>query len=387
VTSAGTKHSSPPFRADHVGSLLRPKKLFDARIAFDGTNLDTLKSGEGRSSPELKPLEDEAIRQVVALQERVGLKSVTDGEFRRRTFHQDFLLGLEGTQLRYEASALKVDFVDDKGGNRGRGAAFYFVDKVRHVRPVNVDAFNFLKSVTRQTPKVTLPAPTLVLFFSSRELVSHTAYPHMQDFYEDLAECYRREIAALAQAGCTYVQLDDTAFAMICDPKFQNAVVQQGRDPKQLVDEYCQVLNSAISKRNGVTIALHICRGNKEGKWMAEGGYDFVAETVFNKLNVDTFFLEYDTPRAGSFEPLRHMPKSKGVVLGLVTTKSPDLEATDGLKRRIEEASRLFPLERMGISPQCGFSSGIVGNPLSIDDEERKLRLVVDVAREVWRDA
>ena len=382
------KRTKPPFRADHVGSLLRPNKLLEARLKADGDVTQGLKSGESHTTPELRTLEDAAIKEAVAMQERVGLRSITDGEFRRRSFHQAFLLGLEGVELKYEASAINVSFQNEKGESRGRGAAFYFLDKVRHVRSVNVEPFQFLRSVTSRTPKVTIPSPSLVLFFSDREFISRTAYPDLDEFYSDLAACYRQELDALVKAGCTYVQLDDTAFAMICDPKFQDAVRKSGRDPKKLISQYCDVVNDAIRDRApNLTVAIHICRGNKEGKWMAEGGYDYVADIVFPKLNVDAYFLEYDSPRAGTFVPLRHVPTSKTVVLGLVTTKTPELEPKDFLKKRIDEASKYFPLEQMCVSTQCGFASVIVGNPLTIDEEEKKLGLVVDVARDTWGEA
>lgn len=382
------KRTKPPFRADHVGSLLRPKRLLEARLKFDGDATGELRSGQGRVSQELSALEDEAIREAVSMQERVGLRSITDGEFRRRSFHQDFLLGLEGVALKYEASALNVSFHNEKGENRGRGAAFYFVDKVRHTKPINVAPFEFLRSVTSQTPKVTIPSPSLVLFFSDREFISRTAYPDLEMFYSDLAACYRKELSALAQAGCTYAQLDDTAFAMICDPRFQDAVRRSGRDPKQLIATYCDVVNDAIRDRpQKLTVAMHICRGNKEGKWMAEGSYDYAAESVFPRLNVDAFFLEYDSPRAGGFPPLKYVPPSKTVVLGLITTKSPQLEPKDFLRKRIDQASKYFPIEQMCVSTQCGFASTIMGNPLSIDEEERKLALIVDVARDTWGEA
>lgn len=379
------ERTKPPFRADHVGSLLRPKKLFEARIKFDGDEKGSFKSGAGRSSPELKPLEDEAIREAVALQERVGLHSITDGEFRRRSFHQDFMLGLEGVSLRYQSSTLNVEFHDDKGGNRGKGVGFYFDDKVRHTAPINVEGFNFLKSVTHETPKVTIPSPSLILFFSDRSYISREAYPDLEGFYADLATCYQRELASLSAVGCTYVQFDDCAFAMICDPRFQEAVRRRGEDPKKLIETYVDVVNQSLRDRPaGMSVAMHICRGNKEGKWMAEGPYDFVAELVFPTLNVDAYFLEYDSPRAGGFEPLRFVPRTKTVVLGLITTKSPLLETREFLRQRVDAASRFFPAEQMCISTQCGFASSIEGNPVTIEDEERKLSLVVETAREIW---
>lgn len=374
---------TPPFHADHVGSLLRPKTLKEARAAFDGDLRRTVHSGEGRSSPQLRPIEDQAIREAVALQERVGLQSITDGEYRRRSWYQDFVLGLQNTAIRFEIGPLSFA---DHHGNRAPTPRICVEGKLGRSGPIMRDAFKFLKSATSRTPKITMPAPSELHFFGGRDVIDQKTYPDLATFWDDVAAIYRQEIIDLAAAGCTYFQFDSCSFALLCDPKFQHARREAGEEPRRLIDDYISVINRVVDSRpSGVTFALHICRGNNQGKWMAEGGYDYVSDLLFERIGVDAFFLEYDSPRAGDFNPLRHVPKGKNVVLGLVTTKTPELESKEGLTRRLKEAEKYLPLDHLCISPQCGFASNFLGNPLTIADEEAKLRRVVEVAEDVWR--
>lgn len=374
---------TPPFRADHVGSLLRPKPLKEARAAFDGDLRRTVRSGEGRSSPQLRPLEDQAIREAVALQERVGLQAITDGEYRRRSWYQDFVLGLQNTAIRFEIGPLS--FADDHG-NRAPTPRICVEGKLGRSAPIMLDAFKFLKGATSRTPKMTMPAPSELHFFGGRDVIDAKTYPELGPFWDDLVAIYQQEISDLAAAGCSYFQFDSCSFALMCDPKFQRARVAVGEEPRRLIDDYISVINRVVAHRPpGATFALHICRGNNQGKWMAEGGYDYVSDMVFERIGVDAFFLEYDSPRAGDFQPLRHVPKGKTVVLGLVTSKAPQLESRETLKARIKEAEKHLPLDHLCLSPQCGFASNWIGNPLTIEDEEAKLRRVVEVSNEVWR--
>jgi 5-methyltetrahydropteroyltriglutamate--homocysteine methyltransferase len=360
---------SPPFRADHVGSLLRPQELKDASRDFRGGAIDSARFSE---------IQDRCIREAVALQEEVGLLSITDGEFRRGSWFLGFVEAVEGLTTRDAA----FEFL---GGNHAKFQAAYVEGKLRRVRGIATEEFSFLRTATTRTPKVTLPAPSLVHFLRSDATVSRQAYPDMDEFWADLVAVYKEEIAELGRLGCTYVQLDEVPCAMLCDPELRTSLAAAGVDPQTLLDTYISAVNQIVASRPaGMTIAMHLCRGNYKGQWMAEGGYEPVADRLFNGAAVDALFLEYDTERAGGFEPLRFMPGDKTVVLGLVSTKTPDLEPVDGLIRRIEEASRYVPLERLCISPQCGFASSVGGNPVSVDDERRKLARVVEVARKVW---
>jgi len=372
--------TAPPFRADQVGSLRRPEKLMQARERLLGPHdLDHNFGPHGNA--ELHRLEDECIREVVALQESVGLRSITDGEFRRRIWWSEFLLSLEGVAGSYRGQ----ERFRDKTGHTVPSPRIDVTGKIRWRKSVNVGPFRFLKSLTRGTPKVTMPAPQSLYFFASRDTISKEAYPDLAEFWSDLAEAYRAELRALAEAGCTYVQLDEVVTSCLCDERQRTKLRLRGDDPDALLGTYAKTINRIIADRPaGMTIAMHTCRGNYQGHWVAEGGYDPVAEHVFNEVNVDAFFLEYDSPRAGGFEPLRFVPKDKIVVLGLVSTKEPALETADLLKSRIEQAARYVPLERLCLSPQCGFSSNYLGNPVTIDDEKRKLELVVKVAEAVW---
>jgi len=374
--------STPRFRADHVGSLKRPEALQKAREELLGPH-DAVRNLGAHDNEELKRLEDRYIRDVVGLQETIGLQSITDGEFRRRTWWTDFVLNLEGISVTM-AGASGLSGVDHEGRRRPLPGVTVH-DKIRWRRSATVDAFTFLRSVTRRTPKVMMPAPPIVHYFSGREGIAKTAYPDLAAFWDDLVGAYRMEFQALGDAGCTYVQMDECMIAFLCDPKHREWLHSRGQDPDRLLGTYADAINRVIGGRPpGMTVAMHLCRGNMSGHWFAEGGYEPVADTLFNGIDVDAYFLEYDSPRAGTFEPLRLVPKHKALVLGLVSTKTPTLESADDLKRRIGEASRYVALDQLCLSPQCGFSSNYIGNPVTIDDQKRKLGLVVDVARGVW---
>ncbi len=372
----------PPFRADQVGSLVRPPELIAARDAWS----------KGRTSLEaLGEVQHAAIREVVRRQQEIGLTAVTDGEFNRGSWQTDFLLKFEN--VKPAASKFTVHFHSEKGDTEGRPHTVQVVGKLGRPRGLFVDDFKFLASVAaaapsaaRSVPKITLPSPSLMHFRGGRQAIDAAAYPDMSDFYSDLARVYREEIADLAAAGCTYLQLDEVNLAYLCDPALREDVRSHiGEDPTTLPRTYARLINDALSGRPAeMTVCMHLCRGNFAGNWMASGGYEPVADVLFNEVAVDGYFLEYDTARAGGFEPLRLVPQGKTVVLGLVTTKHGRLERREDLARRIEEASRFLPLEQLALSPQCGFASGIAGATMSADEQFAKLRLVVDVARDVW---
>jgi len=366
---------NPPFRADHVGSLLRPPALLEAR----GRRRDGHISAE-----QLRAIEDTHIRDVVKRQEDVGLKSITDGEFRRTFFHIDFLEKLQGVTV---SGGIETKFHSRGGVIDFAPPSLSVTGKLRHVADIQTRDFEFLKSVTRQTPKVTIPSPTMVHFRGGRKSIDIEAYPDMDQFFADLAQCYRDEVDSLYRAGCRYIQMDDTNLAYLCDPKLRAGAKERGHDPDQLPRAYASLINAVIDGRpSDLTIAVHLCRGNFKSAWVAEGGYEPVADVLFNELNVDAYFLEYDDERAGDFEPLRFVPKHKTVVLGLVTTKVADLESRSDVIQRINEAARYMPLENMCLSPQCGFSSTVEGNQISEKDQWAKLALIVDTAREVWKE-
>src|SRR3954471_10529323 len=364
----------PPFRADHVGSFLRPKALLEAREQNQKGNL---------SRAELRKIEDAAIRDIVRFQEELGLKGITDGEFRRTYFHIDFLEQLQGVATR---GGIPVSFRSAGGKVDFSPPVMQVTAPLRHVRPIQLEDFRFLKSVTGRMPKVTIPSPTMLHFRGGREAISKQFYPELEPaFYDDVARCYRAEIQTLADAGCRYVQMDDTNLAYLCDPKMREGAQQRGDDPDELPRRYARLINAAITGRPAdMTVCVHLCRGNFRSAWVAEGGYEPVAETLFNELAVDGYFLEYDDARSGDFAPLRHVPKDKIVVLGLVSTKVGQLETKDSLKRRIDEAAKRAPLGQMCLSPQCGFSSTVEGNQLTYEQEVEKLRLIVETAAEVW---
>jgi len=364
----------PPFRADHVGSLIRPDGLIKAREAAEKGTLP---------AAELMRIQHEAIRGVVRLQQELGLRLVTDGEYNRHSWQRDFLLKIGN--VKNMPSRLTVRFHSAAGARDHSPPSLQVVGKLSRPAGIFVDDFKFLASVAQATPKLTIPSPTIVHFRGGRDAIDAKAYPEMEAFYDDLAAVYRAEIADLAAAGCRYLQIDEVNLAYLCDPELRRQVANIGEDPATLPKTYAKLLNAVVAgKPADMTVCMHLCRGNFAGAWIAEGGYEPVAELLFNEINVDGYFLEYDTARAGSFAPLRYLPKGKIAVLGLVTTKSPKLETKDELKRRIDEASRYAPLEQLALSPQCGFSSGIGGNAMTINDEIAKLKLVVETAREVW---
>jgi len=359
----------PPFRADQVGSLLRPVELSNARKQWKQGAL---------SAGKLKEIEDRAIRQAVSKQEAIGLQAVTDGEFRRDWWHLDFLGQLDGV-------VNKVNPGPKFGGTEEQPPIATVTGKVGCSSPVMVQDFAFLKSVAKATPKFTIPSPSMLHLRGGRDAISKEAYPDLEQFWLDVAAAYRKAIAHLAHAGCAYLQLDDTAFAYLCDPKMQQTCRNNGDDPAKLPQRYADTINAALSdKPAGMAVTLHTCRGNFKSAWVAEGGYDPVAEAMFS-ANVDGFFMEFDSTRAGTFEPLRLLPKGKKVVLGLVTTKVGEIEDKEMLKRRIAEAAKFVPLENLCLSPQCGFPSTHHGNSLTVDEQWRKLERIVQVAQEVWR--
>ena len=369
-----TSNGKPPFRADHVGSLLRPKAVLEARA----------RRGRGEIAAEdLREIEDAAIAEVVRQQEEVGLEAITDGEFRREMFHVDFLKNLQGVAV---TGGMPVRFRSAQGERQFAPPRLEVVGRIERSRPVAVDDFVYLKSTTRRTAKLCIPSPTMMHFRSGRKGISAQVYPDIEDFFADLSRAYREEIAALGRAGCTYLQLDDTNLAYLCDPAMRERTRAIGEDPDALPRLYARIINEAIASRpDGMAVCIHLCRGNYRSSWVAEGGYEPVAEVLFNELAVDGYFLEYDDERSGDFAPLRLVPKGKMVVLGLVSSKFPGLESKDALKRRIDEAAGYVPGEQLALSPQCGFSSTVEGNEITEQDEFAKLRLVVETAREVWR--
>ncbi|MGH8150128.1 MAG: 5-methyltetrahydropteroyltriglutamate--homocysteine S-methyltransferase [Steroidobacteraceae bacterium] len=370
--------AAPPFRADHVGSLVRPPELIAARAAWSRGEIGV---------EELERIQRAAIRDVVRQQEQIGLRAVTDGEFNRGSWQTDFLLKFENVVP--AESRFSVHFHSEKGDTEGRPHTVKVVGRLRRPRGLFVEDFAFLGSVARAVPKITLPSPSVMHFRGGRQGVDATAYPEMEAFYADLARVYHEEIADLGAAGCRYLQLDEVNFAYLCDPALREDVRRNiGEDPDALPRTYARLINDTIAQRPaGMRVCMHLCRGNFAGNWMASGGYEPVADVLFNEVAVDGYFLEYDTSRAGGFEPLRLVPKGKTVVLGLVTTKRGVLESADDLKRRIEAASRYIALDQLCLSPQCGFASGVAGATMTTEEQFAKLRLVVEVARSVWADA
>jgi 5-methyltetrahydropteroyltriglutamate--homocysteine methyltransferase len=367
-----SKRRKPPFRADHVGSLLRPKHLLDARSKFDS----------GQISPtDLRRIEDDAIRHVVRRQEDVGLKSVTDGEFRRRSWHMDFICRIggvvsAGTQLR--------PFHNEMGDVRNEIEVPKVVERLRLKEAIFADDFSFLKSITKATPKFSIPSPSMLHGLGST-LEDKSIYGNPEEFWHDLAKVYIDELWALDRLGCSYLQIDDTMFATLADPEYRKKIAPSASAQDQLHLKYIRLLNDSLAERPAaMTVCVHTCRGNHRSAWVASGGYDPVAEAVFNELNVDGFFLEYDDERSGAFEPLRFVPKEKMVVLGLITSKKGALEKKDDIKRRIDAATKYIDLDQLALSPQCGFASTLLGNLLTEDQQFAKLALVVEVAKEVW---
>ncbi|HUN26235.1 MAG TPA: 5-methyltetrahydropteroyltriglutamate--homocysteine S-methyltransferase [Steroidobacteraceae bacterium] len=366
----------PPFRAEHVGSLLRPPQLLAARAR--------VRAGE-LGAADFALLADAAIREAVAQQERIGLRAVTDGEFRRDSWSLDFLKQFANVVV--SRSPVKVSFHTEEGDIDRPPSALSVAGKISRPRPIFVAGFEFLRSVAKSVPKVTVPSPSMLHFRGGRASVDRSAYPDIEEFYADLARAYAAEVADLASAGCRYLQIDEVNFAYLCDPAFREEARRIGEDPEALPHTYARLINAAIAARPAdMTVGMHLCRGNFESAWLASGGYAPVAETLFNEIDVDGYFLEYDSPRAGDFSPLKLVPKGKTVVLGLVTTKGGALERADDLKRRIDEAARELPLEQLALSPQCGFASAGRGNRLTAEQQWAKLELIVEVAREVWGD-
>ena len=372
----------PPFRADQVGSLLRPERLKQARERFLGPQTPTSAIGP-HDNAFLREIEDQCVREIVAMQERVGLKAVTDGEFRRRSWWLELILGWEGFEADRTGSA-KLKWRDASGATQGF-SDLNVVGPIRWRPSSVVRAFEFLRANTRRVPKVTMPAPNCVHYYTGGKL---GYYKDKDAFWADLVAAYRQEIAALVQAGARYIQLDDTSIAFICDPAHREYVRSWGDDPMALLETYAQKINETVAGLpSDVTITLHQCRGNREGNWAAEGGYDPVADVLFNRINVNGYFLEYDTARAGGFEPLRFLPEGKRVVLGLVSSKNARVETADELTRRIDQAAKIAPIGRLALSPQCGFASSIKGNPLGHAEQEAKLARIVEVADKVWGSA
>jgi 5-methyltetrahydropteroyltriglutamate--homocysteine methyltransferase len=367
----------PPFRADHVGSLLRPPELLRAREDHAEGGID---------DDELRGIEDAAIRDVVRVQEEVGLRSVTDGEFRRASWHMDFIYQLDGVSKVMDET-LHVQFRNEQGTLEFAPPSLRVDDRIGLSTTIFGDAFAFLASAAseRQTPKLTIPSPSMVHYRGGRAAVDESVYPDLDGFWADLTATYADEVRRLGGLGCTYLQFDDTSLAYLNDPEQREHVREIGGDAEHQHEAYIRHINEALVDRPaGMAVTTHMCRGNFRSSWVAEGGYDFVAEALFNELQVDGFFMEWDDARSGGFEPLRFVPKGKVVVLGLVTTKRGDLEDRDLLRRRIEEASQYVDLDQLCLSPQCGFSSTVEGNALTREQQAAKLRLVVEVAEEVW---
>lgn len=371
-----TTEDRPPFRADHVGSLLRPARLLQARedraagrITADG----------------LRAIEDEAIREVVAMQAQVGLRSATDGEFRRSSWHMDFIYRLGG--IGQSDGKIQVKFHNPAGDIEFTTAALQVHGPIRLQETIFGDDFAYLKSAVGPgiTAKLTIPSPSMVHYRGGRAAIDPAVYPDEEQFWADLSAAYAEQVRAVSELGCTYLQLDDTSLAYLNDPAQREMLTARGDDAEHQHLRYIRQINTALKDRPaGLSVTTHMCRGNFRSSWAAEGGYDFVAEALFSELAVDGFFLEFDDPRSGGFAPLRFVPPGKKVVLGLVTTKRGELESKDDLKRRINEASRYVPLEQLCLSPQCGFSSTVEGNALTHDEQSAKLALIVETAAEVW---
>lgn len=363
-----------PARYDHVGSFLRPKYLLDAR--------EQKAKGE-ISAAQLREVEDKAISEIVKFQQDVGLKSITDGEFRRTYFHVDFLQQLGGVDVGLPFTVKRPDGTEELAP-----PVMKVVGKVTHTKQIQLADFQYLKSQVKAgcTPKVCIPSPTMLHFRGGRAGISKEHYPELEpDFYDDVARAYGDELRSLSAAGCNYVQLDDTNLAYLCDEKMREAARQRGDDPNELPHRYAKFINKVVAQKPaGMTLAMHLCRGNFKSTHAAAGNYEPVAEALLKEMDIDAYFLEYDDDRSGDFRPLRYLAKNKVVVLGLVTTKFGELESKDTLKRRIEEASKYAPLEQLALSPQCGFSSTVHGNNIAVEAQRSKLRLVIETANEVW---
>ena len=364
----------PPFRGDHVGSLLRPPQLLQARERAKRNEI---------SAQQLREVENEGVREAVRMQEDAGLQGVTDGEFRRSSWHMDFLYQVGGVAKVQDN--LTVRFHNESGDIEFTPAALRVAAKLHLKKCIFGEDFTYLKSIARGTPKLTIPSPSMMHYRGGRAAIDAAVYPDLEEFWRDLSAVYAAEIAELGKLGCGYLQLDDTSLAYLNDPTQRAHVAKIGGDPELQHLIYIQLINAALAGRPpGMTVCTHLCRGNFKSSWVASGGYDHVAEALFGQLDVDGFFLEYDDARSGGFEPLRFVPKNKLVVLGLITTKRGALENKDMLKRRIDEASKYVPIEQLCLSPQCGFSSTVEGNSLNLEEQAAKLRLVAETAREIW---
>ena len=371
------RRDTPPFRADHVGSLLRPPEVTQARAEFKAGQID------GQA---LRAVEDDAILGVIELQRAAGLQSVTDGEFRRTSWHMDFIYSLDGIE-QVAGETIHVQFRSDEGEYDYAPPAMRVTDKVGLGETIFADAFTFLRdnAAASQTPKLTIPSPSMVHYRGGNSSIDESVYPEMDAFWSDLTAAYAKQLRGAYDLGCRYLQLDDTSLAYINDPAQRAHIEAIGGDPDHLHEQYIANINRALAdKPDDLVITTHLCRGNNQSMWAAEGGYDFVAEALFGDLNVNGYFLEFDDERSGGFEPLRFVPAGKQVVLGLVTTKRPALEDRDLLKRRIDQASKFVDIDQLCLSPQCGFSSTEEGNKLTIDEEQAKLELIVEVAADVW---
>ncbi|MCA0246025.1 MAG: 5-methyltetrahydropteroyltriglutamate--homocysteine S-methyltransferase [Proteobacteria bacterium] len=364
------KRTKPPFRADQVGSLLRTPPLKAART----------KRATGEITPaELKAVEDAEIRKLVARQEEIGLQAVTDGEFRRSWWHYDFLAGLDGVELVSVAQGLQFK------GTQTKAEGLHVHGKIDFTDHPMIEHFRFLKSVAKAVPKMTIPSPTALHYRGGRAAIERSAYPEMEPFFEDLGGAYAKAVRAFGEAGCTYLQLDEVFVAYLCDPAQRDYLRGRGDDPDKLLHIYADLVNAAVSGRTpGMTISMHLCRGNFRSTWMAQGGYEPVADVLFNKMGVDAYFMEYDSERAGGFEPLRMLPRNKLAVLGVMTSKTGALEDKDVLKRRLDEAAKFADLDQLCLSPQCGFASTEEGNLLAEQEQWAKLARCVEVAKEVW---
>ena len=372
-----TTRITPPFRADHVGSFLRPAYLLEARAQ---------KARGDITAAQLREVEDRAIAEIVQFQRDCGLQSITDGEFRRTYFHLDFLEQLGGVETDIPVTVRRAD-----GSEELAPPVIKVVDKVRHVKDIQRADFDCLKRQIEQhapgcTPKVTIPSPTMLHFRGGRAGISRSAYPELEPtFYDDVAQAYAEELQSLFDAGCRYVQMDDTNMAYLCDEKMREAARQRGDDPNELPHRYAAFINKVVAKKPaGMTLAMHLCRGNFKSTHAAAGNYEPVAEALLSEMKLDAIFMEYDDDRSGDFRPLRYLKPGRVVVLGLVTTKFGQLETKENLKRRIQQAAEYAPLEQLALSPQCGFSSTVHGNNIAVEDQRRKLQLVVEVAQEVW---
>jgi 5-methyltetrahydropteroyltriglutamate--homocysteine methyltransferase len=366
-------HPNGPYRADHVGSLLRPKSVLDARKRRAAGEI---------SAEELRDFENEAIIEAIKLQEDVGLKGVTDGEFRRMHFHTDFLVQIGGMEMR---GGIAAKFQKEGGDLEFAPPKLVTTGKLEHIKPIMRADYEFIAAHTRETPKITLPSPSMAHFRGGRDAISKEAYPDIEQFFEDLVEVYRQEVNDLAAAGCRYLQFDDTNLAYLCDPKLRDAARARGENPDALPKLYADLLNRAIADRpKDMRVTIHLCRGNFRSAWVAEGGYDPVAEAMFGGLDIDGYFLEFDDERSGNFAPLRYVRPDTTIVLGVISSKRQEMESKDAVKRRIDEAATVLDADQLALSAQCGFSSTEHGNDIDFDTQRRKLELVVEIAEEYW---